>query len=154
MWKISKVSVQITLSVCNSCSSTQIIQEILFSGKFTQVAKILHDRRSRRSWQISSLHPSSRQLIITRWEKGPQWEASPAELVQVNTSWTSEDWRLMFTKCHWLFPPFDSSYLEVFFSLFATDKTCWKIGMDIICMLSLSLTYLPRMIFDTNGILR
>ena len=27
-------------------------------------------------------------------------------------------------------------------------------GMDIICMLSLSLTYLPRMIFDTNGILR
>ena len=52
--------------------------------------------------------------------------SSPAELVQVNTSWTSEDWRLMFTKCHWLFPPLESSYLEVFFSLFATDKTCWR----------------------------
>ena len=53
--------------------------------------------------------------IGPQWEKGPRWESSPAELVQVNTSWTSEDLRLMFTKCHWLFPPLESSYLEVYF---------------------------------------
>ena len=74
-------------------------------------------------------------LQIIRYKKlVNSFQIPPAELVQVNTSWTSEDLRLMFTKCQLLFPPLESSYLEVFFSLFATDKTCWRIGMEIICM--------------------
>ena len=40
----------------NFCNSTQILRwNVLFSGKIYKGWKILHDRRSRRSWQISSL---------------------------------------------------------------------------------------------------
>ena len=55
--KFQQFQGKITLIVCKFCTSTQTLQEnALFSWKiYTQLAQILHDRRSRRSQQISTL---------------------------------------------------------------------------------------------------
>ena len=42
-----------------------------FSGKFTQLAQILHDRRSRRSREISTLCEHWKQLIELDWSSVP-----------------------------------------------------------------------------------
>ena len=64
MCKISTVSEKVILGVCEITKSkgrsyayTQNMQKMrCFLDKFTQLARILHDRRSRRSWQILTLH--------------------------------------------------------------------------------------------------
>ena len=44
---------------------TQNMQKLrCFLDKFAQLARILHDRRSRRSWQISTLHLDSHRHIL------------------------------------------------------------------------------------------
>ena len=57
--------------MCKSWSSTQIMQEFtLFFGKFTQLAKILHDRRSWWSRQISTLSSITIDWDVPLFTKG------------------------------------------------------------------------------------
>ena len=60
-WTVCKI----TVVECKSCSSTQILQgRALFSGKFSTLAQILHDQRSRQSWKISTQNWKNTNVAI------------------------------------------------------------------------------------------